>query len=278
MDLDEESKDENAQLDEPEDGDDNEADAEPDESIPDSSAAAQPERIAPTNPNSGNPAVTTNHLAIDVQSIEIIGTQAFDPYDDHNIKRREKKTTVQGPVPEPVRSRSFTAAHNATEVTQDVRNNRPDVEGSGNINNGSMSELITIMAPLLEKMSASQNIDKQSRTASLNAWNNPRDTERKARKAFSSQFAKKPFSGRFGSNLDRHQERFIRICAEWEIDESEYVDYLQETLSGDPLNYVKGKVEDNPNITWTNLSKLLKERYTNVSRQKEVSDRLYWIR
>lgn len=46
-------------------------------------------------------------------------------------------------------------------------------------------------------------------------------------------------------------------------------------MTGDALNYVEAKAEDNPHLTWTSLSKLLSERYNNINREKEVSDRLY---
>lgn len=82
------------------------------------------------------------------------------------------------------------------------------------------------------------------------------------------------FSGNFGDTWDRHQERFSNECLEEEIGSSEYVYYLQETLTGGALNYVESKIENSPKIPWTNLSKLLQEGYNNVNRQKEVSNRI----
>ena len=46
---------------------------------------------------------------------------------------------------------------------------------------------------------------------------------RKARKAFSSHFAKKLFAGRFGDNWKHHKENFLTYCEEWEVEEGLYI-------------------------------------------------------
>lgn len=86
------------------------------------------------------------------------------------------------------------------------------------------------------------------------------------------------FTGKFGDNCERHEERFIKACSEWEISTDEHIDFLQETLSGDALNDVEGKIEESPGISWMSMSKFMHERYNSVNRQKEVSDRLHSIR
>lgn len=164
-----------------------------------------------------------------------------------------------------------------TKVPQDVRR----AAESTDINDSKMTELILLMAGVLEKITTGPNNDQrgtlnqQTSVGSSNSWNDPKDTRRKARKSISTQFTKKMFSGKIGDNWDHHHERFVKACAEWEISDSEYVDYIQETLSGDALNYVEVKVEGNPNVTWPYVSKLMSERYNKVNRQKEISDRLH---
>lgn len=141
-----------------------------------------------------------------------------------------------------------------------------------------MVELISLMTRVLDRMSGNQISNNQSQTTSNNNWTDPKDTKRRALKAFSSQFSKKLFSGKFEDNWDRHQERFIKSCNEWEIENYEYIDYLQETLKGDALNYMESKIKSNPDLTWASLSKLLSDRYNDINRQKEASDRLFSMR
>lgn len=138
-----------------------------------------------------------------------------------------------------------------------------------------MFELISLMSRILDRVSGNHAPNNLSPSSNKSNWTDPKDTRREARKAFSSQFAKKLVSGKFGDNWDRHQESFLRSCEEWEIEGSEYVDYLRETLSSDALNYVEGKVENDPGFPWTTVSKSMPDRYNNVNRQKEVSDSLY---
>lgn len=109
-------------------------------------------------------------------------------------------------------------------------------------------------------------------------YNNANETRRKARKAFSSHFSSKLFTGKFGDNWHRHCEDFVDYCQEWEIPQEKYPDYLKETLKGDALNFVSGLRRVEPNIPWTKLSTVIAERYANVNRQKEVSDRLHSLR
>lgn len=213
------------------------------------------------------------------RSVQIIGEPQFDPYNDENVTRRNRNYNNHGAALacEEVR----TAILPDPIISQDARqnaqgpNNRPDREGDP-----SMSELFTVMAKILNKLSPTEAVNQinQSPVGSGNSWNDAKDTKRKARKALASKFNKKMFTGKFGDNWDRHQERFLRACSEWEISDNELVDYLQETLAGDALNYVEAKVEENPNTTWTAISKLLSERYNNINRQKEISDRLHSMR
>lgn len=149
------------------------------------------------------------------------------------------------------------------------------------------------MAKVLEKITSDNNDQPQAAAHSLQkpiphtqtspnnsngTWSDPKDIRRKARKSISSQFTKNLFSGKFGDNWDRQQERFLRACNEWEITANDLVDYVQETVTGDALNYIDGKVEENPSITWNALSKLMTERYNNINRHKETSDRLHSMR
>lgn len=67
----------------------------------------------------------------------------------------------------------------------------------------------------------------------------------------------------------------MKACQEWAIGSDEYIEYLQETLTGDDLNYVEDKTEDYPHLPWTGLAELLSERYNNLNRQIEVSDRFF---
>lgn len=109
-------------------------------------------------------------------------------------------------------------------------------------------------------------------------YGDPNDTRRKARKAFSSHFSSKLFSGKFGDNWIRHRDNFIQYCQEWEIPETRFSDFLKETLRGDELNFVEDLIKADPHITWNRLSTLVTERYANINRQKEVSDRLHSLR
>lgn len=56
------------------------------------------------------------------------------------------------------------------------------------------------------------------------------------------------------------------------------VDYLQETLTGDALNYIEENLNDDPNTPLYTILKLMSERYNSINRQKEVSDRLHTMR
>lgn len=48
------------------------------------------------------------------------------------------------------------------------------------------------------------------------------------------------------------------------------VEFLPETLTGDALNYVEPKIEENSHINWNARSKLLSNRYSSNNRQKEI--------
>lgn len=67
------------------------------------------------------------------------------------------------------------------------------------------------MEKLLEKMSQNQIENNPSQTGSNNSWADSKVIRRKARKAFSSQFEKHNFSGKFGDNWEQHQERFLKM-------------------------------------------------------------------
>lgn len=74
------------------------------------------------------------------------------------------------------------------------------------------------------------------------------DRALKIRNAFSSHFANKPFSERFGDNWNRHRERFLKCCKEWSVDEDKYPDYLKETLTEDALNFAAELTKTDPNM------------------------------
>lgn len=118
----------------------------------------------------------------------------------------------------------------------------------------------------------------QSPSGTNSTWNDPEDLKRRAGKALATKFDKKLFSVAFGDNWERHNDRFLKACKTWKIPEEELVEFLPEIVTKDALNYVEAKVEDNPNISWTSLCKLLAEEYSNVNRQKEISDRLHSMR
>lgn len=109
-------------------------------------------------------------------------------------------------------------------------------------------------------------------------YDKQKETVRKARKAFSSHFASKLFSGRFGDDWNRHCDDFVQYCGEWDIPEHKYADYLRETVRGDALNYITGLRKSDPSMPWSRMSAQIADRYANVNRQKEVSDRLHSLR
>lgn len=66
----------------------------------------------------------------------------------------------------------------------------------------------------------------------------------------------------------------MKYCEEWKIPESRFPDYFTEKLKGDALIFIEDMIKDNPCLTWNKLSVFVAERYANVNREKEVSDRL----
>lgn len=75
------------------------------------------------------------------------------------------------------------------------------------------------MANIFNRVTNSENnnSNQQSRNGSNNSWHDPKDVRRKAQKSIATQFTKKLSSGKFSDNWERHQERFLKACREWEI-------------------------------------------------------------
>lgn len=105
-----------------------------------------------------------------------------------------------------------------------------------------MTEILSVMVKLLERMSHNQNYPNQNSNGSISTFTDHKDTIRKSMKAFSSLFSKELFSGKSGDNWYLHQERFIKPCNLWEIPMDSNVYYLQESLSADAFNYFEGKL------------------------------------
>lgn len=61
---------------------------------------------------------------------------------------------------------------------------------------------------------------------------------------------------------------FVKFCREWAIDEAKYPYYIKKTLKDEPLNFVEGLTEADPNILWDRLPTLTANRYTNEHWQK----------
>lgn len=223
------------------------------------------------------PAAQLGFLATE---IDAQADNANSAADDRNITRRARPESLRIPLTLPISTNppGMNQRNNTTTpAPQDVRTEPVNAPAT---DTNSTNELVAILAKVLDRLT---NDNRQANPLSSpdgnhTSWNDPKDIKRKARKSISSQFNKRMFSGKFGDNWDRHLERFLKACTEWEIPPTELTDYLQETVTGDALNYIEGKLEENPNITWIALTKLLAERYNNINRQKETSDRLYSMR
>lgn len=101
---------------------------------------------------------------------------------------------------------------------------------------------------------------------------------RKSRKAFLSHFSFKVFSGKFGDDWVLHCVEFTEYWADWNIPESNFPDYVRHTVKGNARNFITGLRKAEPDIAWTRMEALIAECYSNVNRQKEVSDRLHSLR
>ena len=55
----------------------------------------------------------------------------------------------------------------------------------------------------------------------------------------------------------------------------DYPRFLKETLIGDVLKFVEDIIRGDESIIWTRLETMIADRYSNINRQKEVSDRLH---
>lgn len=147
----------------------------------------------------------------------------------------------------------------------------------------STRELLGVITRLLDKIdkvtsspgNVMQGAVVQSPSGTNTSWNDPEDLKRRAGKVLATKFYKKMFSGAFGDNWERHQDRFLKSCKTWKIPNEELVEFFPETLTGDALNYVEGKIGENSHINWNALSKLLSERYSTINRPKEISYRLH---
>lgn len=86
------------------------------------------------------------------------------------------------------------------------------------------------------------------------------------------------FFGKFGDSWIGHHDKFVTYSGEWDLPESDYPDYLKETLSGDVLNFIEDIIRHDKEVSWTRLSGLVEDRHANMNRRKEVSDRLHSLR
>lgn len=246
-----------------------------------------PQPILPTNQNV-HPPFSDERLAADAHSVEIIGTPGFNPYSDDNITRRPRDNQTRT-LPQFVNQRNPAPTNliPATRNSEDVRNLQPtEVARNDKNEDCSTRELLGVVTRLLDKLDkatgdtgiVTQQTAAQSPSATNTNWTDPEDLKRRAGKALATKFDKKMFSGAFGDNWERHQDRFLKACRTWKIPNEELVEFLPETLTGDALNYVEAKVEENMHIGWNALSKLMSERYSSINRQKEISDRLHSMR
>lgn len=202
------------------------------------------------------------------QSVKIIQPELFNASGDRNITGNVRQTGTENTANQP-----FDNSNTTVNKPQDATNEPlTDTINASSLN--SVSDLISVMKTWLEKSADNSNHYAQCPTGSTNSWNEAKAARRKNRKAICSLFSERLFSGDFGEHWYRHQNRFVKICIEWEVLISDYVDFIQETLTGHALIYAESKIQCNRDITWSTLSKLMNERYNGINRQRDASHRL----
>lgn len=140
-----------------------------------------------------------------------------------------------------------------------------------------------LMERIMQSVSATVQDNRLTSTAegarpSVVHQSDPEEVVGKARKAFSSHFSSKLFSGKFGDDCQLHCEEFMDYCADRDIEESKFPDYIRHTVKGDARNFITGLRKAEPDIAWGRMQAHIADRYANVNRQKEVSDRLHSLR